>query len=292
MSSQKIRSQKHVKKQQKRRRRQFVALIVAILLLLGGLIGLTHWSAVEITSFEVSINSSLPEEEIKDVVSSQLDRRLWFVVAQDNILLLPSDLITDKVANLTPRIKSADITRTGLQRFNVSVQTRSPSAQVCPPKPATSSRCLLVDKNGFAYRRADMKNSSSSELFMYRSSNLPEVGSQLKAPETFRVLQSFITKLPELSFAPESAMLKDHEDVYIETADGSGATSSSSTSVQLRVNLADDLSRKFTDLQTIVENKSFVASTTEETPDGTTPSISPFALEYIDLRFGNKVFYK
>lgn len=292
MNKQKIRSQKHVEKQKKRRRRRWIAVVVLALVLLGGLIALSHWSAIQINSFSIQADDDLPEEQIRNVVSTQLDDRLWFVFARNNVVLLPRTDITNRITSLTPRIKDSTIDLTGLDSFVVTIQTRQPVVQVCPPKSSTTTRdCLLVDRTGYTYAQADDDQATSSDLFVYRSDNA-NVGTQLAPESTFRLLQSFLDKLPELSFQPLMVSFKDHQDVFIATREQSATTTASSTTVELRVNLADDLNQKYTDLKTVVEKGAFVASTTEETINGSKPSISPFTLEYIDLRFGNKVFYK
>ncbi|PSO44987.1 MAG: hypothetical protein BRC25_03475 [Parcubacteria group bacterium SW_6_46_9] len=117
MNSRKIRSREHVRKKWRRVFRYIGGVIIALLLVAFGLIGLTHWSKVQINSFSVSVpsNSELPQKDMEKMVDSLIDKHLWGIIGRDNIALLPRSAITSSVERVSPRIRSADVDLTGLR---------------------------------------------------------------------------------------------------------------------------------------------------------------------------------
>jgi len=297
MGNQKIRSRKHLRKKWRRLGVSIGGLFIALLIIITGLIGLTHWSSVQINTFSLSLpaESDLPKDEMKEMVDTRIDKNLWSVIGQDNVVLLPRSAITNNIESISPRIRSAEITITGLRSFVVNVNMRKPAGLACTNVSGQDqddqNNCQFIDKEGFVYAHADNMG-TSSDLVVYTKNKLPEIGDQLIPEETFTILQSFIGNLPELGLSPQQVRLQDQRDISIAVQDAGAATTTATSSVNIRLDLSDSLNQAYTDLKTVIEKDAFVSSSTQQATSATKQNISPFALEYIDLRFGNKVFYK
>jgi hypothetical protein len=295
MNNRKIRSREHVRKKWRRVFRYIGGFIGVLLLVVFGLIGLTRWSQVQINSFSVSVpsDSELPQKDMEKMVDSLIDRHLWGIIGRDNIALLPRSAITSKVERASPRIRSAGVDLTGLRSFTVNVTVREPVGVACASGDAQNRRaqngCRHVDKEGFMYAQAD--TSTSSDLLVYTKEDTPKTGNQLLPKKTFTILQSFINNLSELGLSAQLVSLQDQRDVSITVKNAETATTTATSTVEIRLDLSDSLNQAYTDLKTVIEKDAFVATSSEQA--GTQEkTVSPFALEYIDLRFGNKVFYK
>lgn len=295
MANQKIRSREHVRKKWRRVGQYVGGVIAALLVTVAGLVGLTHWHTVQIQSYSVSVpdQSQLPEKQMEKLVGSIVDENLWGIINRNNIVLMPRGQITERINEVSPRIKASETDLTGLRTFQVDVQTRQAIGEVCKQEgenqPATS--CSLVDKNGFVFAKADPQATSLNQL-VYTTSNGPEVGAQMLPEETFTVLRSFLDNLPELGLSPERVHLQDRRDIKITVEKSANVAATTSPAVDIRLDLSDSLNQLYTDLKTVIQKDAFMASSSGQATDTEKKSVSPFSLEYIDLRFGNKVFYK
>jgi hypothetical protein len=126
---------------------------------------------------------------------------------------------------------------------------------------------------------------------VYAQADTPKTGNQLLPKKTFTILKSFVDNLPELGLSPQRISLQDQRDIDIAVKNADSTATTATSSVEVRADLSDSLNQAYTDLKTVIEKNAFVASSSDK--DGTQEkTVSPFALEYIDLRFGNKVFYR
>lgn len=293
MAAQKIRSKKHKRRKRQQRRRQIIATVVGLLLLVAGLVGLTHWSGVQIQSFTVTAPDSLPGDQIRQLVSAQLDRNTWLIISSNNILLIPRSDIQERIRNLSTRIRSVDVDLAGLRSFDVDVKLRQPTARFCSLAEDVDD-CHVVDAGGLVFAKSNNVGSASSskELSVtFVASSSLQVGQQLLEERMFEVLYSFLESLPEVGFEPMRVRLQDYRDVVITTRQPQATSTTATTTVDIKTNLKNNLNQTLTDLQTVVEKDAFVGATSTE-GDVEPESVSPFSLEYIDLRFGNKVFYQ
>jgi len=293
MANQQIRSRRHVRKKWRRFIRLFGGFVVIILITSLGITGLTHWSYLQIQSFSVSVpaESDLPETEIKHMTEAIIQENEWGIIGQDNIVLLPSANITSKIQSVSSKIRNVDVRLAGLRSFSVDVKTRQPAGKVClnNQNQTAQRNCRFIDKNAFVY--ADV-STSSGDVITYTTDKLPDTGTEFLPKETFTILSSFIERLPELGFTPTQVNLQDQRDVSIIASKGENASTTATSSVGIRVDLSDSLNQAYTDLKTVTQKDSFVASSSEQATGTDQQTVSPFSLEYIDLRFGNKVFYK
>lgn len=291
MADQKIRSQEHVRKQKRHRRRWLLAVIVFIFLVFGGIVWLSHQEGVQIQEFEVTASGGLPEREFKRLIDQQLDRSLWQMISRRNILLLPRHDIKQQITDLTYRVRSVDIDITGLRQFDVKINTRKPDAPVCPPPTATTSSCRVVDKQGLVFADAEERATTSLQ---YITEPIPDPGSQLLPEQTYRLLNSFMNNLPDVGFVPTSVRLADHSDAVITVREQTATTTNPDTTVDIKVSLADNLNQAFLDLKTVIQKRAFKAGTSSDptAESQSAKTVAPTELEYIDVRFGNKVFYR
>jgi hypothetical protein len=293
MANQQIRSRRQQRKKWRRFGRYTAGVIAIVLVISAGLIGLSHWSYLQIQSVSVSAptESGLSETEIKNMTEAVIQENLWSFIGQDNIALLPSSRITSRIQSVSSRISGVGVSLTGLRSFAVDIKTRQPVGQVCSvtESQTTNRDCRFVDENAFVY--ADV-STSSTDVITYTTDNLPDTGTEFLPKETFAVLNSFIGRLPELGFEPIQINLQDQRDARITASKVGEPVRTATSSVEIRIDLSDSLNQAYTDLKTITQKNSFVSTSSQQASGTDQRNVSPFALEYIDLRFGNKVFYK
>lgn len=299
MTPRRIRSKQHI---QKRRAAQLLKLklyAAGVFTVLAILVGLTHLGAVKVADITIETEPDISEAAIMDEVQSALkDRWLW-VVARDNILLLPRQQIRDNVRAVSSRIDTVDVSLDGLREIDVMVEHRDPVARACgdsmeelPADIATTTTetdvdvtCYFVDLDGLLFSTGDA-NDNLEELLLYRSVTPLRAGTQLLPPATFRSVTAFTQALQDIDIQPQRIDINEGGDLVIPLAPADTATSTEQ--VDLYISLYKDLEQTAANLQTVIANRSFIA----EDDDDSTEPVSPFSLEYIDMRFDNKIFYK
>lgn len=287
MPRRRIRSKQHARRRKETRRRRWIFYGISSVILLALLIGLTHWSSVQIEEIDVDVDSHTKPELIVDMAESILSEPWLAVVSRDNILLLPRSEIKKRVKSASSRIESVNIDISGFQAIDIIINNRTAVAEICHNNAdSNQSDCRLVDESGFIFSEADMATSSSPD-FIYSVNSPLRNSTRLLPANRFQSLHSFIEALADFGMHAKRARIKEYGDVVIPVQEED--SEEEVRAVDLKINFHDDLPQVASNLQTVIENESFVSSTS--TGDEA-ESVSPFALDYIDLRFENKVFYK
>jgi len=285
MAARKIRSKKHA---QKRKEAQLnkIKLYAVLFFVIGGiLIGVTHLNSVQIDDIQVETDSYIKPEIIQDLSSVIIQRPLLGVIRRDNVLLLPRSEIRKEIRLTSSRIKEVDLNISDLQSLDITVINREAVVSVCKNAQVASGKCHLVDENGFIFAS---NGTSMDNLLQYTTQEPPRPGTQLLPTHRFENMQSFIDIISEMNIDTRQIDLEPAGDVTLYTA--SASEEEDSGEVEIRINLYQELSQVASNLQTSIDSNSFISEDTDET--GAEVPVSPFSLEYIDLRFENKIFYK
>lgn len=287
MSPRRIRSKQHAQKRRKARLRRLKFYAAGVITVLTLLVGLTHLNAVEITDIAVETEADVPAETVHERAQESLSNRWLSVVSRDNALLLPRQEIRQDVRSISSRIDTVDIRLTGLRSIAINVTNRDPVARACGNNDSEVDRpeCYLVDETALLFSLSDMED---DDLLTYYINTPLRAGTQLLPPESFRSIRAFVAALKDIDLVPQRVEIEEGGDLTIPVTENEAATSTAS--VDLRVSMYKDLEQTAANLQTVIANRSFVA----EGANGDEPAdtVSPFSLEYIDMRFDNKVFYK
>lgn len=305
MTPRRIRSKQHIQKRRQARLRRLQLYVGGVFAVLALLAGLTHLNVVEIADITVTTETDVSDEAVEEWVKDTLSRRWLGMVARDNILLLPRQNIRAAVRGMSARIEAVDINLSGLRGITVNVTNRDPVARACgsslsnteqadeamgtttsvTDEPVTTE-CYLVDAAGTLFVLSESDETDS--LLSYQIDTPLRAGTELLPSDVFRSIQAFVAALEDMDLEPQEVTIQEGGDLKIPVTDADAATSTAS--VDLRVSMYKDLEQTAANLQTVIANRSFVA----EGSNGDTPAepVSPFSLEYIDMRFDNKVFYK
>jgi hypothetical protein len=285
MAARKIRSKKHAQKRKKAQLNKLKLYAVLLFVVCGILIGVTHLNSVQINDIQVDTDSYIKPEMIQDLTLVIIQRPVLGVIRRDNIVLLPRSEIRHEIKSMSSRIKAVDINITAVQSLEITAANREAVVSVCQNQQSTSSTCLSVDENGFMF---PSNGTSKDELLQYTTTKPPRPGIQLLSPHRFQALQSFIDALREMDIDTMQVDLNPADDVTLHTV--SSADDEVAGEVEIRINLYQELPQVASNLQSSINSDSFIAAERDET--GVEVPVSPFSLEYIDLRFENKIFYR
>jgi len=257
----------HTKRKREKNRRVFLLVGWTGLILILCVTGLVFFMRSE---FMLIRNISYPSldyadsEELKIGVDKILDGYYgWFLSPRRNTLLYPKNEISDFVQSI-PSVIDVVVKRVGLSGISIVARERTPAYLWCGETSESASVCAFADDNGFVFRKAPV---ITGQLYIklsgheddWRESGFWYAGNDFR---TLRNLKDFFglhIPVVEIAYTGNSDytfILKGGLEIYVD------------------VSKPED--------KTVSRVETFFA----------TPPVALENLEYIDARFGNRIFYK
>ena len=248
-----------------------------ILIFFGGLVAmlilavyLSGLKALKISDINISGNKVVDPEAIKTDIEQSIAGKYIWLFPKDNIIYYSSSSIKNNLQVKFKRLDKISLTISKNKSLQVSVSEREPKYTWCGPDPtANPQTCYFMDENGYIFDVAPYF--SGSVYFKFYGSG--DLGSYFSATK-FQQLVSFKEVLTKMGLKLTELDIADNGEVDIFL------TSSSGPKIIFNIDA---------DFQNLAENLQ-AALTTE--PLQTEFKTKYAKLQYIDLRFGNKVYYK
>ena len=257
-----------------RKRRRFVrlaaGLIVFLLFISSGLVGLTYWSELQIKDVSISGTQTLSSGTVEAFVRDRLEGEYWYVFSKSNIFLYPKQQIAADLIKAYPVLASADVHAADFHTIAVNLVEREPRALWCPSPQGDALRCLFMDENGVAYTEAPTF-SEPVYLSYYGTTTGEALPKQYLTSEQFQSLSALVDALAQ--------KISDSTIVAVDVDTNKDVSVRFANSFTLRFALSDaggDIFERFS-----------LALTSEPMK---AHKLSDF--EYLDLRFGDKLYYK
>lgn len=227
---------------------------------------------VTIDNISVTGGSTVPHEAVREKVESALAGTYALLIPRRFSFLYPADAIVANI-NSIPRVHDASVIRSSRNELQISFREYVPYALWCPqaltPGDMGEGDCLFVDESGFAFAHAPRLSGETLVRFMVEGRK-PEEGAYVYDTDTLASYQALV-----------NAISTEHEErlrSLTETKDGD---------LVLHLSQGPDLKiTKGADIHAIFENLGSILSS----PEYKDVPLEEF--EYIDLRFGNKVYVK
>lgn len=259
--------------------------VVQLLLIVYFLFVLASWiserESLRITEVSVSGTLAIDAEQVKGATLSLLAQPLLWKIDRNNFLLYPKRAIVKAVSKLDARVKVVDIKLEKRKRLMVTVSEYVPALLWCPPDDSehisattTAVRgCYFADSEGHIFARAP---EYSGNPFLVFATTFPEINEDsfldnfaiLPKDELAR-LNAFLSELSKQGLSPRIVSEAGANDFIITT----------DKPWTVRWSLAGDPEKDGANLALVLEELESGTGAMEK-------------LESIDLRFGNKVFYR
>lgn len=272
-----LRPQKRVSpvRANRRRRRAIIVSIVGALCIAAAMC-LSYASYLPQYSFgsiTVSGAQTISKVAIADYAGSIVYDGSHHFLSRANILLYPKSLLEKDIPLEFPRVASASITSPSLlsNSITISVVERQPFALWCPSAQGLSAGdvCYYLDQNGFIFGQAPQSATSSGEYIFSGgvSTSTPIIG-QTFAPGHTQGLVAFLESLAQAGYAPLGAQVESDQDFIVPLQQG----------YSIYASFGEDPDTLVNNLKLILSSSALVGQTQD--------------LEYIDLRFGDRVYFK
>ncbi len=237
------------------------ALCVAACALLIGLLWLPLWRVSEVVA---EGSTTLVPSALTLTAQETLRGARLYVLPRDNVLLYSRSGLISALLAAYPTLKTVDIRLRGLNTLVLAVTERTPVALWCD-----DAHCRLLDAQGVAY--AAQEATTTSEYVIFRGElETDDATAQYLEPEVFAGVQSLAVMLASTTQSRVMSATVDEEqtvDVVFEN------------NFRLIFSLGDEASD--------VVSRFLLAQTAEPFVG---KELSEF--EYLDLRFGDKLYYK
>jgi hypothetical protein len=240
------------------------------LILFGGSVWVARLPALVVSTVNVRGAVTIPAADVERAVTDQISGAYLALYPKSNRVLLPTHEVATALLAAFPRVRSVEVTQAA-QTVDVVLSERSPYALWCGEKRVGSgdpTDCFFLDDSGYVFTEAP--DFSGDVFFRYFGTiNGGPVGSLFLAPGEFEELDLFVRSAHDVGVKPVSLAVLDAPDAALHLSNGS----------KILFNRTGNLSDVLQNLKSVLESDVFRSQGT-------------LKLDYLDLRFGNKIFYK
>lgn len=252
--------------------------LVLLFLLLVGAIRFSGWEKFLIDRVAVGGTSAADQSVIEAAVWRRLNERFFLFFPRKNVILYPRLTLRTELLEEFPRLASVKIGLTERRTLSVAVTERQPAFVWCD-----AARCFFLDESGFIFSSAPQL--SQPEFFLLLGA-LPEnpLGIRPLPVDFLRLIAESSERLAAVATRVAG------EEVFVSRAERLDekdwrfvlARTRSGEELPVIFDLSDSSVSAFVNLEAALTNRALHAELLRR----------PWRLEYIDLRFGSKVFYK
>lgn len=263
-----LQSAKYLQKKKKQRILTITIYSIASLILILTILSSFKLSFLRITNISVNDTLNIKSEDIKKDVLDMISGNYFFFIPKDSFFFLSKEKIYNKIVNDFKKIDTLKIKNKGTTGLEIEITERQPEVMICDGfrDDEEGEHCSFADKQGIIFEK--VATSSDKIYFKYYSSN--EINQ-----DKFLQLQNFVKNVENSGIIATGLLLSEDGsyELYIKNVDQS-----------IAVVYFDDRSS----LDKIVSNLSVFWKNSLNKKIGS--DLIP-NFEYINLRFGNNVFY-
>jgi hypothetical protein len=274
-------------KRQKRRviRNKILIAIFLFLILVVGLAFLSRWKKINIENVEISGNKVVDKESIENIVRNDISSHYLWIFPKTNFLIYPKKQIEKDLAEKYKRLSSIKINVKDFKTIQINVTEYEGKFTWCgdalpDANGDDNQNCYFLDQNGYVFDKAPY---FSGNVYFRFFGNIPR-GDSVEptgynfASDNFSKLIAFKDVLFRTGLKPSAFYLTDDGDIDIFLS-----------SAQLLPNDHVILVKADADFEKVTENLQAALNTEPLQAEFKTKYST---LQYIDLRFGNKVYFK
>lgn len=260
-----------IKARRRRRRIIFISSLVAfIVVLAGAFTWLAQASFVRISHITVYGVQTVASSTITEFVHAKLAGEYLYIFPKNNIFLYPKEQIASGLVETLPTLASASVNADNFQTISITVVERQPKALWCGALASNPAPCFLLDENGVAYA-ASLNFSGDAYTKYYGTLTGSTTPKQYLSSSDFHSLSALVDTIAanQKSESLASVSVDENKDVRVAFASGFSLLFALGAD-------GGDVYQRFTLALIAGPFKSH--------------KLSDF--EYLDLRFGDKLYYK
>jgi cell division septal protein FtsQ len=252
-------------------KRMTIVVVLFLVLVSTGLIFLLRMEVIQIREANIEGTNIISKEEIQNVVNNSLAGNILWLIPKTNTLIYSVKDLNNALVQQFPGISTLNINRVGFKKISIKLEERKPQVLWCRGGEGENvPDCYFVDSVGMVFAKAPFF--SGNVYFVYKGLLNKEdpLGAQILDSQDFLAFESFIKQISnKLDLQIVSVEIKDQGDLDLYLSSG--------LKIMLNKNISyDDM---YNNIDVLLKSKELSSSTVN-------------TLEYIDMRFGNKVYFK
>ncbi|MFA6524026.1 MAG: hypothetical protein WC264_00765 [Candidatus Paceibacterota bacterium] len=287
MQKRNVLNSKHLEELKRKKRRilrnKIIFFVIIFIIFLTGLIFLSRWENININTIRVLENKVVETKDIVNIIHSKIDGHYLGLFPKTNFILLPNRAIKNELHSKFKRLKDIKIDTTDTNTLEITVSEYNGKYTWCGndiplDESPEENKCYFMDENGYIFDEAIYFSGNVYFKFFGKIKDDTEnpIGSYF-LPENFTQIISFVDNLKQMGIKLSSLLTKEDGDIEIYLKPNNS------------VNIPKIIFKSTSDFNKVAENLQSVLTTEPFQSDFKNKYSS---LLYIDLRFGNKVYYK
>lgn len=236
------------------------------------LVGCMYVPWLQVRTVQVEGSQEERSGAVAMLAAEALEGRYFFVIPKKFILLYPKAQVVASVREAFPNFSSIKSKASIFSGLTIEVVERKPTSLWCGDVVADSdayaSECFYMDETGFIYERAPTPLPSLYMRF-YGAIEAKPIASVFLSTQIHERFHALTNALKDAELPVESVRIADETDAELYLARGE----------KILISYNDEPFDIRDRLISVLESEPF-------------KQVGAAKLEYIDLRFGNKVYYK
>lgn len=233
---------------------------------------------VRIVNVYIEGNDVVLDKKIKALIDEQIRGKYFYIIPKNNIFIYPKNSIKNKILETFKRIYYVKISISDFTSIVVTVKERKPYAVWCGENPNkdkenNKNECYFIDSDGFLFAKSpifsgDVYFTVYGDIINFKDSNI--LGSVFLGKERFKKLMRLKDLLNKEGIKVYKLTQKENGDFQFYISSGG----------VLMFNELQDMEKLLRNLVSAIEVKKNENKNINK------------GLEYIDVRFNNKVIFK
>jgi len=263
--------------------RLVVLYFILFLSLAGALAYFSFDERININEIIVTGTSIIDPSEVISRVQEQLSGKYYYTYSRSNSFIYPQKKIYNDLLVTFPRIKNLSIIREKFNILNINIEERSGSYLYCGSSiPELQSEigenCYFINNDGYIFDEAPYFSGNVYFKFYVKiNEEVDFLGQNILESDRFHQLMRFIDRITMLGLNSVSLVINEDGVHYLYLSH-----SPNETTPRIIFRIDNDLGYILNNLSTAMDKSEFASEVNSKYS----------SLEYIDLRFKNKVLYK
>jgi cell division septal protein FtsQ len=264
MSNQRYISDTLKKKKKKVQKIRVYIFLSFFVLFIGVLVYLSTLPKFQITTVEVNDLQFVSKDEVNNVIQKELNKKILWLIPRSNIFLFSSKKIEREIMQ-NPAFISVKINKDFFNTISIIITEQEKHALYCTNE--SNTLCYFVNPEGMLYSQT--QSISDSEILIYVLDKELQNKDFIINTETYKHISNFIKSVKQLDIQIQKMFIFSDGVIEFET----------NTQTRIRTSIFDNFENNFISFVALFEQNILQKD-------------KMFEIQYIDLRFGNKVFYK
>lgn len=266
MSNQRYISDTLKRKKQKVKKIKGALIVTGFFLVLIGFIFLLRLPQIQIQNVKISGNVFVDTSEIEQKTNTILQKNIAWIIPKRNIFLFSKRELEQQLKQ-NPAIVSVKIRKDFFQTLTIDITEHEKEMLYCTSFEKTE--CYYINKKGFLYAQVEGLIIPEQEIILYTEQGIKKLKDTIIEEKTYTDIMLFVKNTARQEIKIREVYIKSDGVVEFKTAD----------QTRFITSIFDEFKKDFANLVALFEKQVITKEQLQQ-------------IDYIDLRFGNKVFYK